>query len=42
MGRLLKRAAIFIAPIIINKIVQKFINKDDSSSSSYGKKKKRK
>lgn len=41
MGRLLKRAAIFIAPIIINKVVQKFMNKDNSSSS-YGKKKKRK
>jgi hypothetical protein len=39
MGRLLKRAAIFIAPIIINKVVQKFLNKDGSSSS---KKKKRK
>ena len=39
MGRLLKRAAIFIAPIIINKIVQKFLNKDGSSSSE---KKKRK
>lgn len=39
MGRLLKRAAIFIAPIIINKVVQKFLNKDSSSSS---KKKKRK
>lgn len=39
MGRLLKRAAIFIAPIIINKIVQKFLNKDGNSSS---KKKKRK
>ncbi|CAM4228294.1 hypothetical protein JEHA107958_05345 [Jeotgalicoccus halotolerans] len=33
MGRLFKRAAIFIAPIIINKVVQKFLNKDDKSSS---------
>lgn len=38
MGRLLKRAAIFIAPIIINKVVQKFLNKDGNSSK--GKKKK--
>ena len=40
MGRLLRRAAIFIAPIIINKIVQKFMNKDDKKSSSKGKKRK--
>jgi len=40
MGRLLRRAAIFIAPIIINKVVQKFLNKDDKSNTSKGKKKK--
>ena len=39
MGRLLKRAAIFIAPIIINKVVQKFLNKDGSSSSKNKKRK---
>ncbi|CAD2080539.1 hypothetical protein GCM10007275_18990 [Jeotgalicoccus coquinae] len=39
MGRLLRRAAIFIAPIIINKVVQKFLHKDDKSSSK-GKKRK--
>ena len=39
MGRLLKRAAIFIAPMVINKVVQKFLNKDNSSTSK-GKKRK--
>lgn len=39
MGRLLRRAAIFIAPIILNKVFQKFMNKDDKNTSK-GKKKK--
>lgn len=37
MGRLLRRAAIFIAPIVINKVVQKFLNKDGKNNASKGK-----
>lgn len=43
MQRLLKRVAIFVAPIIINKLIEKFMNKDskntDSNSGTYPSKK---
>ncbi|MCK1975976.1 hypothetical protein LNK15_02760 [Jeotgalicoccus huakuii] len=47
MKRLLKRVAIFAAPIIINKIVEKFMNKgskdtDSNSGTDSNKKSKRK
>lgn len=33
MNRLLKRAAIFLAPIVLNKVIEKFSNKDSKKSN---------
>lgn len=34
MNRLLKRAAIFLAPIILNKVIEKFANKNSTKESN--------